>query len=76
MSVETTDTMPVTTRLKTTTAIIKHIIALCGFPDDAYMVEIIQQQEWMDLTDVITLTLEDVNDLTLANDDGSYADKL
>jgi hypothetical protein len=29
----------------------------------------------MDLTDVITLTLEDVNDLKLVNGDGSYASK-
>jgi hypothetical protein len=29
----------------------------------------------MDLTDFITLTLDDVNDLRLVNDDGSYAAK-
>jgi hypothetical protein len=74
MSVEATDTMPVT-RLKTPTAIIKHIIALCGFPDDSFMVEIMQPQEWMDLADVITLTLDEVNDLKLLNDDGSNAAK-
>ena len=67
--------MPVTTRSKSPTAIIKHIIAVCGFPDDSTMVEIIQQQDWMDLTDVVTLTLDDVSDLTLVNDDGSYAAK-
>jgi hypothetical protein len=43
--------------------IIKHIIDLCGFPDDSSMVEITQQQEWMDLTDVIKLTLDNVNNL-------------
>jgi hypothetical protein len=75
MSVEATDTMPVTTQSKTLKAIIKHIIALCGFPDDSSIVEIIQQQEKMDLTDIITLTLDDVNDLKLVNDDGSYAAK-
>jgi hypothetical protein len=52
MSVETADTMPVTTQPKATTATIKHIIALCGFPDDSSMVEIIQQLEWMDLTEM------------------------
>jgi hypothetical protein len=75
MSVEATDTMLVTTRSKTPTAIIKHIIALCGFPDDSSMVEIIQQQELMDLADVITLTLDDANDIKLVNDDGSCAAK-
>jgi hypothetical protein len=57
MSVETTFTMPVTTRSKALTAIVKHIISFCGFLDESSMAEIIQQQEWMDLTDDIALTL-------------------
>jgi hypothetical protein len=48
LSLETADAMPVTTRTKALTAFIKHIIALCGFHDDSSMVEIIQQQEWME----------------------------
>jgi hypothetical protein len=75
-SVETAVTIPATTRSKTPTASIKHIIALCGFPDDFSMVEIIQQEDWMDLTDVITLTLDDLYNLKLLNDDGNYAAKL
>jgi hypothetical protein len=59
MANETTATMPVTTRSKPPSAIFKHIIALCGFPDDSSQVEIVQEQEWMDLTDAIILTLDD-----------------
>jgi hypothetical protein len=75
MSVETDDTMSVNTRSKTPTAINKHIIESCGFPAESFMVEIIQQQEWMDLMDIITLTLDEVNDLKLVNDDAIYAAK-
>jgi hypothetical protein len=75
MSAETTDTMPVTTWSKAQTTIINYIITSCGFPDDSSMIETIQKKEWMYLTDVITLTLDDVSDLKLVNNDGSYTAK-
>jgi hypothetical protein len=43
------------------------------FSVDSSIVEIIQQQEWMNFTDVITRTLDDVGGLKLVNDDGIYA---
>ena len=67
--------MPVTTRSTTLTKVIKHIVDVCSFPNDSTMMEIILQQGWSDLTDVITLSLEDVGDLTLLKDDGSYSAK-
>ena len=67
--------MPVTTRSTTLTKVIKHIVDVCSFRNDSTMMEIILQQGWSDLTDVITLSLEDVGDLTLLKDDGSYSAK-
>ena len=68
--------MPVVTRSSTTataTAIIDHIIILCDFPNDSTMIEIIDQQGWKTLSDVTTLTLDNAENLTLYNQDGSYA---
>ena len=67
--------MPPTTRSKALSDIIEHIVDICGFPSDSTMKEIIVQEGWTDLTDVTTLTLDDVSNLTLYNADGSYAAK-
>lgn len=67
--------MPVVTRSSTTataTEIIDHIIILCDFPNDSTMIEIIDQQGWRTLSDVTTLTLDNAENLTLYNQDGSY----
>jgi hypothetical protein len=56
MSVEIADTMPVDTQSKPLKAIIKHSIALCGFPDASSMAEIMDGTNgchllcWMMLT--------------------------
>ena len=56
-------------------SVIDHIINLCGFPDDSTMVEFIQREGWNELSDVTTLSLEDVNDFKTVNRDGSYKAK-
>jgi hypothetical protein len=50
----------VTMPTKTSMAMIKHIIASYGFINDCSMVEIIQHQEWTDLSDSIALMLDEV----------------
>jgi hypothetical protein len=58
-----------------TIPVIDHIINLCGFPDDSTMVEYIKQQGWTELTDVVTIQLDEVADFRTNNDDGSYKAK-
>jgi hypothetical protein len=52
--------------------VISHIIQLCGFPDDSTMVSIIRQQGWSDLTDVTMLSFDDIKNLVLTKEDGSF----
>ena len=60
------------TRSSTTKAVIDHILDLCGFPRDSTMMKIIEQQGWSELSDVTMLTLDDIKDLILTKDDGSF----
>ena len=53
-------------------AVIDHIIEICGFPEDSIMAEVIGQQQWSILSDVTMLTFDDIKDLVLTKDDGSY----
>jgi hypothetical protein len=52
--------------------IIDHIADICGFPFDSIMMDVFAQQDWAEPSDVSTLTLTDVSDLTLLKDDGTY----
>jgi hypothetical protein len=63
-------TQPATTI--TYTAIIDHIADLCGFAKDSTIMQIIAQQRWSELSDVTTLTMDKVGDLTLFKSDGTY----
>jgi hypothetical protein len=56
-------------------SIIDHIIDICGFPDDSTMTEYIREQGWRELSDVVMITLDEVADFKLVNDDGSYKAK-
>jgi hypothetical protein len=55
--------------------IIKHIAVICSSSFDSTMMNVIPQQGWAKLSDVTTLTLAEVSDLTLLKDDGTYWDK-
>jgi hypothetical protein len=52
---------------KASTSVIDHIIYLCGFPDDSTMVKFIKNKLWTDLSDVISLSLDDTNDFKTVN---------
>jgi hypothetical protein len=65
MVIKTTEIMPVRTRSKAPTTTIKYIIFYAVLPMCSPQLKIIQRQELMDVTDVITLT----------NDDGIFAAK-
>jgi hypothetical protein len=67
--------MPVTTRTKASMSIIDHIIDICGFSEDSTMTEFIKQQGWTELSDVVTVSLEEVADFRTVKDDGSYKAK-
>jgi hypothetical protein len=56
---------------KASTSVIDHIIYLCGFEEDSNMVKFIKNNEWTDLTDITTLSLDDTNDFTTV----SYKDE-
>jgi hypothetical protein len=60
---------------KSSSAVINHIIDICGFPDDSTMVEYINEQQWTDLADVVMITLAEVDEFRLVNKDGSYIAK-
>jgi predicted amino acid racemase len=55
--------------------IIDHTIDICGFSEDSTMAEFIKQQAWTELSDVVTISLEEVADFRTLKDDGSYKAK-
>jgi hypothetical protein len=75
MVIKSTDIMPVTTISKAPTATIKHIIFYAVLPKCSPQLKTIQRQELMDVTDFITLTLDDINEIKLVNDDAIFAAK-
>ena len=56
-------------------SIVDHIIEICAFPDDSIMVEFIKEQGWTSLTDIVMITLDEVGEFKLLNDDGSFKAK-
>jgi hypothetical protein len=56
-------------------SVIVHIFDICGFPNDSTMVEYIQRQGWSELTNVVTIQLDEVSDFQTSNNDGSYKAK-
>jgi hypothetical protein len=52
--------------------IIQHIIMLCGFPEDSLMVEVIKQERWTKLEDIILIAVDEVKDLRLLRGDGMH----
>jgi hypothetical protein len=60
---------------RSTRSVIDHIIDICGFPDDSIMTEFIKQEGWTELSDVVTITLDEVADFKTVNKDGSYKAK-
>ena len=67
--------MVVPTRLLSRKSVIDHIVDICGFPSVSTMVKIIAQQQWSELSDVTMLTLDDIKDLILTKEDGSFESK-
>jgi hypothetical protein len=49
---------------------IEHIIMLCRFPQDSTMVECIDQKQWDKLEHVVTIDLEEFNDVHFVRCDG------
>ena len=64
--------MAPSTRSSSSKSVIDHIVDICGFASDSTMVKIIVQQQWSELSDVTMLTLDDIKDLVLTKDDGSF----
>jgi hypothetical protein len=56
--------------------IIEHIADICGVPFDSTMMDVMAQQGWAEMSNVTTLTLTEVSDLTLLKDNGTYWAKL
>ena len=52
------------------TPIIAHIISVCGFPEDAAMVQYINQEGWERLEDVTTIDVNEVKDFYTVHADG------
>jgi hypothetical protein len=57
------------------TAIIDHIIGLCGFAEDSIMVEYIDQEEWSKIHHVTSIGIYEVKDFHTIKDNGSYEAK-
>jgi hypothetical protein len=52
------------------TAIIDHVIHICGFPADSVMVKYIDQQQWLTLSHVTTVCFAKVDEFYTVRDDG------
>ena len=60
------------TGAKARTAVIQHIIKLCGFAADSTMVSYIDQEQWKTVFDMITLHVSQIDDFEVIRDDGKF----
>jgi hypothetical protein len=57
---------------KARTAVIQHIIKLCGFADDSIMVKYIDQEQWQNVFDVVTHNFKQIDEFNVTRDNGKF----
>ena len=56
-------------------SVMEHIINICGFPEGSTMVEIFQQEGWVDIADITMITMSEADGLHTTNSDGGFKAK-
>ena len=57
---------------KARTAVIQHIIKLCGFADDTTMVSYIDQEQWQSVFHVVTHHFKQIDEFSVTRDNGKF----